>query len=216
MRLIQTNLPNENNIYKIWSQLLTKRLSEIIHTITSTQQYGYITSLSTADAIMKLEAHLTKTTPETHIVLTGLTKAFEKVNRTLLWTTLYKKEIPIEMITRIRRGNKNTTLVPRLKNKYGKPTENNVGVFQGSAISAILPIIYQNDAMEDCDALNRASKIPIKHTEERTLKEVDQKASNVIRNEFEQLDKDAKHKFIPQLHIGQNLFTKTNEKTSQN
>ena len=51
-------------IYKIWSQLLTKRLSKILHSITSTHQFGYKTSLSTADAIVKLEAHLTKATPE--------------------------------------------------------------------------------------------------------------------------------------------------------
>ena len=47
--------------------------------------------------------------------------------------------------------------------------------------------------MEDYDALNRSAKNPIKHTEERTLKEVDQKVSSVIRNEFEHLNKDAKH-----------------------
>ena len=130
---------------------------------------------------MELEAHLTQATPETHIVLMDLAKAFGKVNRKLLRATLYKKELPIEMITHIRRGHKNTALAPQLKNKYGKPTENNVGVYQGSAISAILFIIYQDDMMEGYDALNRAAKIPLKHTEERTLKEVDQKVGNDIK-----------------------------------
>ena len=114
-------------IYKIRSQLLTKRLPKTLRTITSAQQYGYKTSLSTADAIVKLEAHLTNATPETHIVLMGLAKAFGEVNRTLLRTTLYKKGSPIEMITHIRRGHKNTILAPKLRNKYGKRSENKVG-----------------------------------------------------------------------------------------
>ena len=55
---------------------------------------------------MELESYLEHATPETHIVLTDLTKAFGKANREILWTTLYKKGIPLDMITHIRRGGK--------------------------------------------------------------------------------------------------------------
>ena len=49
------------------------------------------TNLSTAGAIVKLETYLATETPDAHIALMDIAKAFGKVNRTLLWTTLYKK-----------------------------------------------------------------------------------------------------------------------------
>ena len=53
-------------IYKLWAQNLTKRLAKILHTLTSTQQYGYKSNVSTADALIKIESHLDKLTPDTH------------------------------------------------------------------------------------------------------------------------------------------------------
>ena len=195
-------------IYKIWSQLIAKKLSKILHTLTKKQQYGYKTHLSTSGAIIKLESYLEKETKNTHIILTGLTKAFGKVNRTLLWTTLYKKGLPWEMITHIRSGHQNTTLRPKIKNKYGNATQNNVGVFQWSAISALLFIIYQDDMMEDYESLNQEAHIPVKHATERTNKEIDQYVSNEIRTEFEKRGKK-KRKFIKQLHHGRYKFQNT-------
>jgi len=145
-------------IYKIWSQLIAQKLIKILHLITKNTQFGHKTHLSTIDAITKIESHLTQATPDTQLLLMGLTKAFDKVNRTIMWTTLYKKGIPIEMITHIRRGHLDTMLLPKTKRIYGKPTENNIGVFQGSAISALLFIIYQDDMMQDYEALNYKRK----------------------------------------------------------
>ena len=126
-----------------------------------------------------------------------LTKAFDKVNRTILWTTLYKKGLPIDMITHIRRGHQNTTLMPKTKGKYGEETTNNVGIFQGSAISALLfIIIYQDDMMDDYDALSQEATLPIKHTQGRTKTEIDQKISNEIRQQMEEMGNKEKQKII--------------------
>merc|ERR1712105_7076 len=137
--------------------------------------------MSTADAIIKIEAYIAKSTQNTQIVLMDLTKAFGKVNRTILWTTLYKKGLPIDMITHIRRGHQNTQLLPKTKGKYGTATTNNVGVFQGSAISALLFIIYQDDMMEDYDALNQEAHLKLKHTRERAEEEIDQQVAKTIK-----------------------------------
>ena len=90
-----------------------------------------------------------------------LSKAFGAINRTLLWTTLYKKGIPEEMIKHIRRGHTGTKLAPKYKGKYGKLNESNIGVFQGSEISALLFIIYLDDVMGDLEALSRRTNLPI-------------------------------------------------------
>ena len=46
-------------VYKIWSNLVTKRLAQILHIVTSNNQYGYKENNSTLDAIMKVEQYLT-------------------------------------------------------------------------------------------------------------------------------------------------------------
>ena len=65
-----------------------------------------------------------------------------------------QKGPPIDMITHIRRGHQNTTLIPKTKGEYGQATTTNFGVSQGSAISALLFIIYHDDMKEDYQALN--------------------------------------------------------------
>ena len=67
---------------------------------------------------------------KTKILLMDLSKAFGTINRTLLWTTLYKKGIPEEMIRRVRRGHTGTRLAPKYKGRYGKLNENNIGASQ--------------------------------------------------------------------------------------
>jgi len=47
-------------------------------------------SLHNIDAVIKAESYVEKATPETHLLM-DITKAFGKVNRTILWGTLYKR-----------------------------------------------------------------------------------------------------------------------------
>ena len=107
-------------IYKIWPKLLTTRLTQILHIITAQTQYGYKMNTSTIDAIIKLEDYLENKTPNSNILLMDLTKAFDTINRTMLWTTLYRKGLPISTINRIRRRRKNTQLQAKENGQYGK------------------------------------------------------------------------------------------------
>jgi len=120
--------------------------------------------MSTTDAIIKLGSYLAAATKDAQIVLMDLAKAFGKVNRARLWTTLYKNGLPMEMIQRVRRGHQGTTILPKTKGKYGIGSPNNIGVFQGSAISALLFVIYKDDMMGDYDALSREKHRLLKHT----------------------------------------------------
>lgn len=112
-----------------------------------------------------------------------LSKAFDAINRTILWTKLYKKGIPEEMIRRIRRGHQGTTLAPKYKGKYGNASDNNIGVFQGAAISPLMFTVYLDDMMEGLEALNRRTNLPIRmihdrpnqQQEELLLEEISQK-----------------------------------------
>jgi len=104
--------------------------------------------------IQKIEHFIQESDKGPQILLMGPSKAFDTINRTQLWTTLYKKGLPLEMITMIRQGHQNTTLYAKHQGAYGKQVTNNVGVFQRSEISALLFIIYLEAMVEDYRAMN--------------------------------------------------------------
>ena len=64
------------------------------------------------------------------------------------------------MIQQIWRGRRYTQLMAKERNEYGPKIQNNVGVFQGSEISALLFIIYPGDVMSDCKELSANKEIP--------------------------------------------------------
>jgi len=146
MCILQPNMPNANNIQNM-AQLLTHRLTKTIHAITINN------ASPNRRCNTKIEPKIERQTPNTHLLLVDLTNAFGKVNSAKLRATLYKKGIPIETISHIRRGHPNKTIKPKRKGTYGKQ-ENNVGASQGSAISALVFIIYLDDMMEAYEALN--------------------------------------------------------------
>ena len=55
-----------------------------------------------------------------------LSKAFDTVNRTILWTSLYKAGLPIQTILHIRRGHIDTTLQAKHNKQYGDKINNNI------------------------------------------------------------------------------------------
>ena len=122
-------MPHANNLQNM-VRTYRKKTNKIMHIITGNNQFGYKEGVSTADAIIKVEQYIKNTSKNAKIVLMDLSKAFDTINRTLLWTTLNKKGIPEEMIKRIRRGHTGTKLAPKYKGRYGKLNENNIGVFQ--------------------------------------------------------------------------------------
>jgi len=71
------------------------------------------------------------------------------------------------MIKNIRHGHQDTKLSPKYKGKYGTPSGNNIGVFQGSAISVLLFIIYMGDMVEDNAPINRRSNLPTRIVQDR-------------------------------------------------
>jgi len=153
--------------YKIWPILIARRLSKILHLLTGTNQYGYKQGLSTIDALYKVENYIQESNKDAQIILMGLTKAFGTINRTQLWTTLYKKGLLLENITQIRTGRQQTMLRAKHQGTYGPRQLNNKGVFQGSAISALLFIIYLDDMMEDYKEINYQAKLPTRMVMQR-------------------------------------------------
>ena len=78
--------------------------------MTFIAQYGYKTGISTIDSIAKIEHAIQAGPDSATIVLMDLSKAIGCVNRLILWTTIYKTELPIPAIRHIKLGRRNTTL----------------------------------------------------------------------------------------------------------
>ena len=107
VRKLQAYFPNANHI-KIWSGLITRKLTKIAHILTRENQFGYKEGISTIDDIIKFEQYIENANRDAKILRMGLSKAFGAINRTPLWSTLYTKGIPIDMI-------KHKTWTPRNK-----------------------------------------------------------------------------------------------------
>ena len=125
--------------------------------IAESTQFGYKQKSSCIDVLNKVHNFLRKD-GKAELLMMDLSKAFDAVNRKLLWTALYRKGVPIELIRMLREGHKKTSLAPKNKGMYGDDIETNVGVFQGASFSALGFIIYLCDMMGDLQALNDEEK----------------------------------------------------------
>ena len=148
--------------------MIARKLTKIIHILTRNDQYGYKEGISTIAAIIKIDQYIGHANRDAEILLMGLSNAFGAINRTLLWATVYKKVYMGEMIKRIQRGHRGAQRAPKYEGEYGELRgSNNIGVFQGSAVSALLFIIYMGDMMGDYGSMRRRSKLPIRIAQDR-------------------------------------------------
>ena len=116
--------------------------------LTNEFQYAYKVGRSTIDVLSLLNNQIKNDGTE-NLILFDLSKAFDTINREILWAVLYEQGLPINLIRIIKLGNKGTCLRAKNNGKVGNKTENNKGVFQGSPLSAFLFIIYDERMMQD-------------------------------------------------------------------
>ena len=137
-----------NIIYKIWATVLTNKIKPYLNFLTSEQQNAYKDGRSTIDVLYLLNNQF-KNEKTNQLILLDLSKAFDTINRDLLWAILYERGLPSNLIKIIRMGHQGTKLRPKNNGIIGEKVINNKGVFQGSPLSAYLFIIYIESMMED-------------------------------------------------------------------
>ena len=135
-------------IYKIWAIILTNRITPYMSLLTNETQTAYKTGRSTID-ILSLIQNQIQNEKTKQLLLIDLSKAFDSIDRDILWTTLYEKGLPWDLIKQIRSGHCGNYLAPKYKGKIGGKINNNKGVFQGSPISPLLFIIYFAHVLEN-------------------------------------------------------------------
>ena len=116
--------------------------------LTKETQTAYKQGRSTID-ILSVVQNLLKNNNTQMLILIDLSKAFDSINRDILWTVLYEKGIPWDMVKQLRMGHIGNKLRPKYKGNKGTYMYNNKGVSQGSPISAMLFIIYFDSLIEN-------------------------------------------------------------------
>ena len=136
-----------NMIYKIWATIMSQRLNPILNLLTDDDQYAYKSKRSTID-ILAIANNQFKNDATQQMILFDFSKAFDNIERDILWTELYEGGIPIEFVQTLRIGHEGNILRPKCDGYIGKGETNNKGVFQGIPLSATLFIIYAGRMIE--------------------------------------------------------------------
>ena len=89
----------------------------ILHAIATQQQFGYKTNLSTPDAIVKTRNLPCDINHRRARSLDGHRESIWESQQNATMDNTLQKGIPIEMMQHIRRGRKNTKLLPKTKNR---------------------------------------------------------------------------------------------------
>ena len=147
-------------IYKIRPGPIARKLIRLLHLLTGTTQYEYKQVLCALGAIVKnrtIHPRWSKRKPNTP---NGHIESFWHNQQNAIMDNLVQERItPRNYHPHKEKGHQETRLCVKHKGEYGEECQNNVGVFQGSAISALMFIIYLDDTMEDFKAMNRKMKL---------------------------------------------------------
>ena len=128
---------------KLISSIIATRLTKHIATFSMDEQCGSLFGKGCADATFTLKASLQtlrEHQKEVHVIFVDLVKAYDSVNRELLWKTLKLFGIPDSLIMVLKKLHTNITYVMKV-GKEEVEIEGKVGVKQGDNLGPILFII---------------------------------------------------------------------------
>ena len=130
-----------NILYTLWPEIMTRRISPFTNMITAEQQTAYRHGRSTID-ILSLIQNSIQNDKTQQLILVGLSKSFDSIDRNTMWAIMYQQGTPLDMVEQLKMGHTGTRLCAKHAGCVGTSIYNNKGVSQGSPISAHLFIIY--------------------------------------------------------------------------
>ena len=105
---------------------MNERISPLLNLLTSDNQYAYKNKKSTID-ILSIINNQTKIDATTQIILFDFSKAFDNIERDILWTVLYEVGLPINFIKMLKMGHEGNKLKPKCDGYIGQGGRNNNG-----------------------------------------------------------------------------------------
>lgn len=140
-----------NSIYKVYAKIINKRLKVISENLLSEEQCGFRTGRSTSDNVFILQQLFEKRREfnlQTHVAFVDFVKAFDRVNRSLLWTIMKDGGYPQHLINTIKSLYCNSKIIINTGRNKTQEIFINRGVRQGCTLSPTLFNIYINDLIQ--------------------------------------------------------------------
>ena len=147
--------------YKIWAAIIENRLAPIMNLRETKMECAYKQKKSTRRIIFYIYNKICQNKTQGGILLDS-PRAFAKIDRGEggLCCILYSEGLPAPLLKTLINGHTNTQLCCKYKGTLGNSIRNNVGVPQGSPVSAKLFIIYMDNVMREYKTALVNSAIP--------------------------------------------------------
>ena len=135
-----------NTLHKIWERVLEQRLRKIVHTMHAQMGSKPDNSATTATMMKRSLYRLARLLDmDIHSLQIDLSKAYNRVDRHILWNKLAKLGVKGKLWSAIISTYANAQDQIRIGQRYSDPFHLKFGLRQGSILSPILFIIYVND-----------------------------------------------------------------------
>lgn len=137
-----------NVAYKLYARVINNRLKKIADVLLLEEQNGFRKGRSCNDNITAIRQIIEKRREynlETHIAFIDYVKAFDRVNRTVLWEIMEKHGYPRHLVEVIKGLYLNTNIIINTGLRKTSPITITRGVRQGCSLSPTLFNIYIDD-----------------------------------------------------------------------
>ena len=140
-----------SNAYKLYADILNRRLRAIAENLIGEEQMGFRRGRSCMDAVFTLKQIIEKNREyncETHMAFIDWQKAFDNVLRARLWDVMLKKGYPKHLVAAIAGAYTNTDIIVMFgNNEKTEKIKINKGVRQGCPMSPTLFNIYTDEIL---------------------------------------------------------------------
>ncbi len=135
------------NLCKVYNRMLTNRLQDAMENsqILGEIQNGFRRGRRATDSLLVLETIIRKSKREkkkNFLALLDITKAYDRVNRNILWRVMEEMGIPEKLMNNIKASYRNPSTVLQFQDVISEPLKMTLGLKQGCVMSPILFAIY--------------------------------------------------------------------------
>jgi sorting nexin-29 len=127
--------------YKMFSNILFKRLDPYVEDVISDYQYGFCQGRSTSNQIFNLRQVLEKCNKfgtEIHHLFMHFRAAYDSIGRSNLYTAMKEYQIPRKLTALVKTTKSNSLCQIRIHNLLSDPIHIKNGVRQGDALACLL------------------------------------------------------------------------------